>query len=164
MLFHGQMVRVIAIVGATAVAGALVAPETSASAARSRSAASGHAFALGGSTAGGITTIQSSQTLTFVFTETNQSKAAANEDLELINVAHVTVSDAGMTCVLSGGLAINPDGHFCEPGFVKSEHHASMVLTTIAGASGAIATARVCLSNESTGVRGPCKSVSVNIG
>ena len=163
MLFHGQMVRVITIVGAAAVAGALVAPVTSASAARLRSAASGHAFALGGSIAGGIATIQSSQTLTFVFTETNQSKAGAHEDLELTHVANVTVSDAGTTCVLAGGFAINPDGASCEPGLVKSGHHASMVLTTIAGASGAIAKARVCLSNEKTGVSGPCKTVSVNI-
>src|ERR1019366_6680812 len=96
MLFHGQMVRVITIVGAAAVASALVAPVTIASAAPSRSAASGHAFALGGSIAGGIATIQSSQTLTFVFTETNQSKAGAHEDLKLTNVANVTVSDAGM--------------------------------------------------------------------
>ena len=163
MLFHGQTARVLAIVGAAAVAGALVAPVTSASAARSRSAATGHAFALAGSIAGGVATIQSGQTLTFVFTETNQSRPGAYEDLKLTSDANVTVSGAGITCVQPGGFAINPDGPFCEPGLVKPGHHASMVITTIAGASGAIATARVCLSNESTGVSGPCKTVSVKI-
>jgi hypothetical protein len=69
-----------------------------------------------------------------------------------------------MTCVLPGGAAINPDSPFCEPGFVKPGQHASMVLTTtVTGASGAYAKARVCLSNESTGVIGPCTTKSVKI-
>ncbi len=164
MHFHGQMVRVLSILGAASIAGALVSTVPSASAAPSRSAASEPAFVLTGSVAGGITTIQTSQTLTFVFTETKHSTAAANEDLDLTSVVNVSVAHAGMTCVLPGGTAINPDSPFCEPGFVKPGQQASMVLTTtVTGAPGTTARARVCLSNESTGVIGPCKTVSVKI-
>jgi hypothetical protein len=38
-----------------------------------------------------------------------------------------------------------------------------VVTTTVTGASGTTGSARVCLSNESTGVGGPCKTVSVAI-
>ena len=165
MSVHGRMIRVIGILGAGAVAGALVATVTSASTTASRTAAaSGPAFAVTGSTAGGITTIQTTQTLTFVFTETNHSTADAHEDLDLTNVANVKVGGGGMTCVVPGGAATHPDSPFCEPGLVKPGQHASTVLTTtVTGASGTTARARVCVSNESTGVIGPCKTLSDNI-
>lgn len=159
MHVHGQMIR---ILGAVAVAGALIATVTSAFAAPSGVASTTTPFTVKGSIAGGIRTIQSGQTLTFVFTEVNQSTHGADEDLDLTRVAHVHV--AAMTCVLPGGSAIFPDSPDCEPGFVKPRQHASMVVTTtVTGASGATASARVCLFNESTGVTAPCKTISAKI-
>ena len=163
MPISSHFVRVLVIFGAFAVGGALIASETSAS--ESRSAAHLPAFALAGSIAGGITSIQAGQTLVFVFTETNRSNAGAVEDLHLTHVANENII-GGTTCVPPGGHAINPDGpNYCEPGLVKPGQHASFVIaTTVTGASGATATARVCLSNESTGAIGPCKTASVRVG
>ena len=158
MQVHGHMIRrviVILILGAAVVAGAMLT-------ATSASAATTGSFVLKASVAGGITTIQTDQTLTFVFTETNHTTAAVSEDLVLKKVANVSVT--AMTCVLPNGFAINPDSPNCEPGFVKPGKHASMVLTTtVTGASGALASARVCLSNEANGAVGPCKTKSVPI-
>src|SRR5690348_17014619 len=117
MHVHARIIRpVISILGAAALAGALVAALTSASAATSRAAATTPAFALQGSIAGGVKTVQTDQTLTFVFTETNQSTASAPEDLVTTHLSNVTVTAA--ICVLPGGFAINTDGTACEPGFV----------------------------------------------
>jgi hypothetical protein len=67
-------------------------------------------------------------------------------------------------CVLPNGTAINSDGLTCEPGFLKPGQSASIVITTtVTGISGTAASARVCLNNQSTGVVGPCKTVSVKI-
>jgi hypothetical protein len=130
-------------------------------AAPSRSAATTTTFTLKGRIAGGITTIQTDQTLTFVFREINHTTAGAPEDLNLTKVTNVSV--AAITCVVPGGFAINSDGRSCEPGTVKPGQHASMVVTTtVTGSSGA-ASARVCLSNGNTGVIGPCKTLSANI-
>jgi hypothetical protein len=156
--------RVISILGAAAVAGALVTTVTSASATTSQ-AATTTAFALKGSIAGGITTVESDQTLTFVFTETNQSTAGAYQDLVMTKATNVSV--AGISpCVLPGGVAVNSDGGpSCEPGFVKPGQHVSVVITTTVTGSvpGSAASAQVCLSNESTGATGPCKTVSAKI-
>jgi hypothetical protein len=160
MHVHGQKIRrVISILGAATVAGALVTTVTSASAAPS-SAATTTAFALKGSIPGAITTIQNGQTLTFAFTETNQSTVGAYEDLIITKATNVSVV-GGPTCVIPSGFAINSDGFSCEPGFVKPGQHASIVITTTAtGASGTYASVQVCLSNESTGATGPCKTLS----
>ena len=165
MHVHGQKIRrVISILGAAAVAGTLLTMVASASAAPSQ-AATTTAFALKGSIPGGITTIQSGQTLTYAFTETNQSTAGAYEDLAVTKVTNVSV--VGIPpCVLPGGVAINSDGGpTCEPGLVKPGQHASIVITTtVTGSvSGSAASATVCLSNESTGATGPCKTVSAKI-
>ena len=159
---YGKMIRcVISILGAAAVVGALLATVTSASAAPSRFTATTTTFTLKGSIAGGITTIQSGQTLTYVFTEVNQTTKGAYEDLGLVHTANVSLVD--MTCVFRGA-AFNADTPFCEPGLVKPGQRASMVATTtVTGASGAAASARVCLLNEKTGAKGPCKTLSVPI-
>jgi len=167
MHVHGHKIRrVISILSAAAVAGAFVTTVTSASATTSQAATTTAAFALKGSIAGGITTVPTGQTLTFVFTETNQSTMGAFEDLVMTKATNVSI--AGISpCVLPGGSAINSDGGpSCEPGFVKPGQHASVVITTtVTGtASGTAASAQVCLSNESTGATGPCKTVSAKIG
>jgi hypothetical protein len=158
------MIRLVGILAAAALASALPATVTTSFASPARPPTVPSAFSLKASVAGEITTIQTGQTLTFVFTETNQSNASAPVDLGLTDLANATLADGGMVCVLASGAAINPDTPFCEPGFVKPGQHASMVLTTtVTGPSGTSVDARVCLSNENTGVIGPCVTKSVAI-
>jgi hypothetical protein len=163
MHVHGQKIRrVISILGAAAVAGTLLATVTSASAAPSQ-AATTTTFALKGSIPGGLTTIGGGETLTFAFTETNQSTVSAYEDLIVTKVSNVSVVGIPL-CVLPGGLAVNSDGTACEPGLVKPGQHASIVITTtVTGSVSSAASATVCLSNEVTGATGPCKTVSAKI-
>ena len=104
-----------AIHGAVGVAGLLLTTLTSASSTTSRTAATTAAFALRGSIAGGIKTVQADQTLTFVFTEINQTTVSVPEDLVITKVTNVRVV-AGIPCVLPGGVAVNSDGNACEPG------------------------------------------------
>jgi hypothetical protein len=164
MHVRGRKIRHLAsILGSVAVAAVLATTLTSASATTSRAAATTAAFALRASTAGGVKTIQTGQTLTFVFTETNRTTASVPEDLVITHLSHVTL--AGAICVVPGGVAINLDSPACEPGFVKPGQRASVVLTTtVTGSvSGTAASARVCLLNENTGATGPCKTVSAKI-
>jgi hypothetical protein len=154
--------RLLSIFGSAAVAGVLAATMTSASATTSQTAAT-TTFALRGATAGHIKTSQATQTLTFVFTEINQGTASAPEDLVTTKVTNTTVV-GNSPCVLPGGTAISSDGNFCEPGFVQPGQSASVVITTnVTGASGTLASVKVCLMNESTGVVGPCRTVSAKI-
>jgi hypothetical protein len=153
--------RLLAILGAALVAGLLIAAETGVSAAPSQAA--GPMFVLKGSAVGGIKTIQTGQTLTFLFTETNNGSASAPEDLALIKLTNADVT-GGPTCVLPNRSAINPDGFFCEPGEVSPGQSASSVITTnVTGVSGESVSARLCLDNENTGLMAPCKTVSVKI-
>ena len=65
--------------------------------------------------------------------------------------------------MLPGGAQINPDGQDCEPGFLTHGQVASSVFNaTITGQPGSVA-ARVCLSNEGTGVVGPCQTLTVQL-
>ena len=153
--------RLIAILGSALVAGVLIATETGATAAPAPAA--GPAFALTGAAVGGVKTIQTGQTLTFVFKETNKGSVSAAEDLVLESVTNANVT-GGPLCVLPNGFAINSDGFFCEPGQVSPGQSASSVITTnVTGASGASVSARLCLDNESTGLVGPCRKVTVKI-
>src|SRR5690242_16847737 len=122
----------------------------------------GPTFALHGTAVGGIKVIQTGQTLTFLFKETNKGPGSAPEDLALKKVTNATV--VALTCVLPNGFAINSDGSFCEPGILSPGQSASSVITTnVTGGSGSVVSARLCLDNENTGVVGPCKTVSVKI-
>jgi hypothetical protein len=164
MHVRGRKIRHLAsILGSVGVAAVLATTLTSASATTSRAAAPTTAFALRGSIAGGVKTIQTGQTLTFVFTETNRTTASVPEDLVITHLSNVAL--AGAICVVPGGVAINLDSPACEPGFVKPGQKASVVLTTtVTGSvSGTAASARVCLLNENTGATGPCKTVSAKI-
>ncbi len=120
-----------------------------------------HGFALHGSVAGGVTSSQTSEPLTFVFTEKNVGTSAQIEDLVLESLSHASVVSIG--CTLTSGFEINPDGNFCEPGTVKPGQVAASVINTMTGSSTGTVAARLCLSNESTGVVGPCQTVTVNI-
>jgi hypothetical protein len=164
VLGRKKMPLLVSILGSVGVAGLLLTTVTSASAAPSGATAStaGPTFSLRGTAVGGIKTIQTGQTLTFLFTETNKGPGSAPEDLVLTTVTNTTV--VGLTCVLSNGFAINPDGFFCEPGILSPGQSASSVITTnVTGGSGGVVSARLCLDNENTGVTGPCKTVSVKI-
>lgn len=120
------------------------------------------AFALTGTAVGGVKTIQNGQTLTFAFTETNKGTRSAPEDL--VVTQHRNVRVVAVTCVLPGGFAINPDGSSCEPGFLNPGRSASSVITTrVIGDSGQRASVTLCLTNENTGTKGPCKTISVPI-
>jgi hypothetical protein len=160
------MIRLVSIFAAAALASTLPATVTTSFGAPARSQPTASAFSLRAGVAGRITTIQTGQTLTFVFTETNRSNASAPEDLGLKRLANATLADesVSMVCVRPGGATIYPDTPSCEPGVVKPGQHASMVLaTTVTGPSGTSAVARVCLSNENTGAVGPCLTKSVRI-
>jgi hypothetical protein len=136
-------------------AGLVLATVTGASAAPSgaTSATTGPTFSLRGTAVGGIKIIQTDQTLTFLFRETNKGPGSAPEDLVLTKVTNATV--IGLTCVLPNGFAINPDGFFCEPGFLSPGQSSSSVITTnVTGGSGSVASARLCLDNENTGCHG----------
>lgn len=151
-----------AILGLVVLASLLAAMVTSASATASPTAA-GPGFVLQGSVAGGIKIIQTGQTLTFVFTETNKAPGSAPEDLMITEVTNAEVV-GNPPCVLPDGTAIFSDTPSCEPGFVKTGQSASIVITTnVTGGSGMDASVRLCLDNENTGVIGPCKTVSVKI-
>jgi hypothetical protein len=156
-----KMPLLVSILGSVGAAGLVLATVTGASAAPSgaTSATTGPTFSLRGTAVGGIKIIQTDLTLTFLFRETNKGPGSAPEDLVLTKVTNATV--IGLTCVLPNGFAINPDGFFCEPGFLSPGQSSSSVITTnVTGGSGSVASARLCLDNENTGVMGPCKTVS----
>ncbi|SRR6266568_3079636 len=160
-----KMRLLVSIFGSLGVAGLVLGTVTSASAAPARATASTAelTFVLRGTAVGGIKTIQTGQTLTFLFTETNKGSRSAPVDLALTDVTNATVV-GGPTCVLPNGFAINADGFFCEPGVVSPGQSASSVITTnVTGGSGSTASARLCLDNENTGVMAPCMTVSVKI-
>jgi hypothetical protein len=162
VLGKAKMPTLVSILGSVGVAGLVLATVTGASAAPSGAAAAGPTFALHGTAVGGIKVIQTGQTLTFLFRETNKGPGSALEDLLLTKVTNATV--AAMTCVLPNGVAIYPDTPACEPGSLSAGRSASSVITTnVTGGSGSVVSARLCLFNESTGVTGPCKTVSVKI-
>ena len=159
-----KMPLLVSILGSVGAAGLVLATVTGASAAPSGATAStaGPTFALHGTAVGGIKVIQTGQTLTFLFRETNKGPGSAPEDLVLTNLTNATV--AAMTCVLPNGSAINPDTPACEPGSLSPGQSASSVITTnVTGGPASVVSARLCLFNESTGVTGPCKTVSVKI-
>ena|SRR5690242_13333165 len=159
-----KMPLLVSILGSVGAAGLVLATVTGASAAPSGATAStaGPTFALHGTAVGGIKVIQTGQTLTFLFKETNKGPGSAPEDLALKKVTNATV--VALTCVLPNGFAINSDGSFCEPGILSPGQSASSVITTnVTGGSGSVVSARLCLDNENTGVVGPCKTVSVKI-
>ena len=160
-VYRGKTHRFVAILSSALVAGLLIAAATVAWAAPSQAA--GSKFELTGSAVGGIKTIQTGQTLTFLFTETNKGSASAPEDLVLTTVTNANVTGSP-TCVQPDGSAIFSDGFSCEPGAVSPGQSASSVITTnVTGSSGTSVSARLCLDNENTGLTGPCETVSVKI-
>jgi hypothetical protein len=151
--------RLVVALGAAGGAALLMAVMAVGSSAADTAAAR---FTLSGTAVGGVKVIQTGQTLTFAFTETNRGSASAPEDLVLTHLSNATV--VAITCVLPNGFAINPDGSSCEPGFIQpGESASSVITTTVTGSSGQRVSATLCLVNENTGVEAPCKTVRVAI-
>ncbi len=124
-------------------------------------APSAHGFTLTGNVAGGVKSAEFGQPLTLVFSEKNTGTTSQSVDLVLESLSHATLASIG--CVQPNGAEFNPDGNDCEPGFLNHGQTASSVFNaTITGTSGNVA-ARVCLSNEGTGVVGPCETLTVHL-
>jgi len=115
-----------------------------------------HGFALHGSVAGGVKTSQTSEPLTFVFTEKNVGTTAQEGDLVLESLSNASVVSIG--CTLPDGFEINPDGQDCEPGSVKPGQVAASVVNIMTGSSTGTVAARLCVNGV-----GPCLTVTVNI-
>ena len=158
-----NMRRLAVILGSVLIAGPLVTVLTSAAQAPAQPAAVAPSFVLKGSAVGGVTHIQVGQVLTFDFTETNKGSKVDGEDPVLEKLTGVTGTGVPL-CVVADGTGINPDGSRCEPGTIGHGLSASFVITTkVTGTPGHVATARLCLQSEATGVVGPCLVVSVGI-
>jgi hypothetical protein len=156
--------RLAPILGSVLVAGPLVTVLTSAAQAPAQPVAGASSFVLKGAAVGGVKLIQVGQVLTFGFTETNKGSKVDGEDLVLEKLTGVTGTGIPL-CVDADGSAINPDGSRCEPGTIGRGESASFVITTkVTGKPRHVATARVCLQSEATGVTGPCLVVPVGIG
>lgn len=117
------------------------------------------AFSISGHTAGGVKAVSPGDPITFVFKETNRGSQMAGEDLVLVSLTSANATS--ISCVLPGGGLFNPDGTFCEPGFIKPGQSSSMVIDAQVTAAAARVSARVCLESEATGKVGPCTTVSV---
>ena len=151
------------ILGSVLVAGPLVTVLTSAAQAPPQPVTAAPSFVLKGSAVGGVQLIQIGQVLTFNFTATNKGSKVDGEDLVLEKLAGVTGTGVPL-CVDADGSAINPDGSRCEPGTIGHGESASFVITTkVTGKPRHVATARLCLQSEATGVLGPCLVVPVGI-
>jgi len=160
-ILNRKLRSIVAIIGLGVPTTLLAVTMTSASA--TAESAATPVFVVHGTAAGGIKVVQSGQTLTFVFTETNKGPGSAPEDLVIKKVSNAKVV-GNPPCVLPNGTAINSDTPSCEPGSIKAGQSASIVITTkVTGSSGEAASVRLCLGNENTGAVGPCKKVSVKI-
>lgn len=154
------MRRLVLAVGALGAIGvsALLAAAVSAAASQPSVIPATVSFSISGSVAGGVKTSSISGQVTFVFKEKNTGTVSEPEDLVLETLTNASVQN--LTCVTSGGATFNPDGTACEPGFLAPGQSSSSVLSVSITGSPTVA-AKVCLFNENTGVRGPCKTLSV---
>jgi hypothetical protein len=125
------------------------------------SASAAHGVALSGSVVGRVASAESGQPVTFVFTEQNTGSSPQSIDLVVESLSHASVVSIG--CVLANGNEINPDGSDCEPGSLSHGQTASIVLGTSVTSNSGPLTTRVCVSNEGTGVSGPCKTLTVHV-
>jgi hypothetical protein len=123
---------------ALAVTFAMVAPATAA--AHSADLAVNHAYV-----AGGATSAEYGDSLTFVFGAKNFGPGTADVSINLVTARGLTVKS--LECVLRGGFVIAPDGPDCETGGAAAGQPAGhLVLTgTVTGTSNVVMTA--CVSN-----------------
>jgi hypothetical protein len=148
---------VIGAIGASAVLAAVVSAAT----AQPSVVPATVSFSLSGSVAGKVKTASTPDQVTFVFTEKNTGTTSTPEDL-VLQLPPSNGSVENQSCVLPNGSIINPDGNFCEPGFVAPGQSASAVVSlTVTGTGLRTVSTKVCLQNETSGAIGPCKTLSV---
>ena len=97
------MRRIILALGASA---AIIISFVMANAAAAAPVVTAHGFSLNGSVAGGVTSAESGQPLTFVFTEKNVGTTAQSEDL-VLEFDHERQRGVGWLCA-SGGRSDQP--------------------------------------------------------
>jgi hypothetical protein len=99
--------------------------------------------------AGGATSAESGDSLTFVFGAKNLGPGMADVSINL--VASRGLTGGSLECVLRSGSVINPDGSDCETGWAKAgQSGGHLVLTgTVTGASNVVVTTCVGSLNES---------------
>jgi hypothetical protein len=100
--------------------------------------------------AGGATSAEYGDSLTFVFGAKNFGPATADVSINLVTSRGLSAES--MNCVLRSGFVINPDGPSCETGSAKAgQSGGHLVLTaTVTGTSNVVVTACVSNLNEAT--------------
>jgi hypothetical protein len=100
--------------------------------------------------AGGATSAEYGDSLTFTFGAKNFGPATADVSINLVTIRGVKLD--ALQCVLRNGFVINPDGHNCETGLTKAgQSGGHLVLTgTVTGASNVVVKACVTDLNGST--------------
>jgi Domain of unknown function DUF11 len=131
-----------ACVGALAVTAGAVAP---AMAAVSADLGVNQAYV-----AGGATSAEYGDSLTFTFGAKNFGPATADVSINLVTIRGIKLD--ALQCVLRSGFVINPDGHNCETGLTKAgQSGGHLVLTgTVTGTSNVVVKACVTDLNGST--------------
>lgn len=97
--------------------------------------------------AGGATSAEYGQSLTFVFGARDNGPGAADVSINLVTIRGL--QRTALQCVLPNGQVIDPDGNSCEPGVTRAGHSAGrLVLTgTVTGTSNIVV--RACASDLS---------------
>jgi hypothetical protein len=115
--------------------------------------------------AGGATSAEYGQSLTFVFGARNKGPGVADVSINLVTIRGL--QRTALQCVLPNGGVINPDGNNCEPGETLAGHSAGhLVLTgTVTGTSNIVVRACVTdLSGATDPVSGNnCKRLRVTL-
>jgi hypothetical protein len=112
---------------------------------------------LKGSLAGGVKTAEVGDQVAFVFTAKNISATSQPDDLELMSVTGASATN--QLCVDAHGFAFNPDGSFCEPSSFNAGQTSSALIYATVGTALSFS-ARLCVVNNTTGVKAPCATVS----
>jgi hypothetical protein len=151
-----RLVLAVGAIGAIGVSGVLAAA-VSAAAAQPSVVPATVSFSISGSVAGGVKAASPGDQVTFVFNEKNTGTVSTSEDLVLESLSNASVEN--LSCVGNGAI-FNPDGNFCEPGFLAPGKSATSVLSVSITGTPTVAV-KVCLVNEVNGATGPCKTLSI---
>ncbi|MFL6100002.1 MAG: hypothetical protein ACJ71T_08635 [Actinomycetales bacterium] len=158
----GRRIVLAATAAALAVAG-FALPSGSASAATGPDVAMVRAH-----TAGGVTSAEAGDQITFVFSAQNNGPGGADLAITLIWAHGIdrNMPTSRLSCVLPNGSVFEPDGDSCEPGFVRpGQRPSSLVFTGVA--TGQDIDVKACASNLTVSVdplpRNNCRTVRVDL-
>jgi hypothetical protein len=119
-------------------------------------------------TAGGVTSAEAGDQITFVFSARNHGPGPADLSINLIWAHGIDLnrSTSRISCVLPNGALIEPDGQNCEPGFIRPNQRASsLILTGLA--TGQDIDVKACATNLTVSVdplpRNNCRTVRVDL-